>query len=471
MSLPIWQATIVNEFGDIIPSATITVKDEATGLGLTVYSDRNGASDLGTNGVFTAGADGFAQFFAPAGNYSINAKQPINGFEKTFDFVVLTGTAATKNTGTGAGDVPLNSDLPTFGSAATKDTGTGAGDVPLNADVRVPRNRIVNPTGTISQENGDGVVTVDNSAEFYLADEIHTRSEAGAGGQFTTEATNLDGLRARKLTVTSATTNLTGSNDAGRIVSKLESINVFDLNGGAVTWTRVIKTNFTGKLSLAFRGSANTRSYVTELDVVSGVTKKHVVVLDFEAATVDSNNNSIGIEVFLALDNNGSDETATLDQWQAGTFLSSATATNWTQTTGNYIEFTAHGLYKGSIAPELQPNSYAYDLAECRNYFRRLGGAGTEFPLPNLTTFTTNQGLQAYIFDVPMRATPTFSISSQANVNFIYRGVNISGSSGFVVEAATPFGLSIKWTATLVQDVPAQVRLQPAGFIDFNSRL
>lgn len=128
MSLPIWQATIVNEFGDIIPSATITVKDETTGLGLTVYSDRNGTSVLGTNGVFTAGADGFAQFFAPAGNYSINAKQPSNGFEKTFDFVVLSGTAATRATGTGAGDVPLNSDLPVFG-------GTAPSDIPTNNDL------------------------------------------------------------------------------------------------------------------------------------------------------------------------------------------------------------------------------------------------------------------------------------------------------------------------------------------------
>lgn len=159
MSLPIWQATIVNEFGDIIPSATITVKDEATGLGLTVYSDRNGTTPIGTNGVFTAGVDGFAQFFAPAGNYSINAKQPINGFEKTFDFVVLTGTAATKNTGTGAGDVPLNSDLPTFGTAAAADTGLLTGNVPTADELNMV-GETVNYTGANYQPttiNGIGV--------------------------------------------------------------------------------------------------------------------------------------------------------------------------------------------------------------------------------------------------------------------------------------------------------------------------
>jgi len=42
------------------------------------------------------------------------------------------GTAASKNTGTGAGEVPLNSDL---GTASIVDTGTAAGEVPLNSDI------------------------------------------------------------------------------------------------------------------------------------------------------------------------------------------------------------------------------------------------------------------------------------------------------------------------------------------------
>ena len=94
MSLPVFQATIVNDSGDIIPSAVITVLDEITGLGLTVYSNRAGTVPLGTNGVFTAGVDGFAQFFAPAGNYRVKAEQAASGFEKTWDFVPLVGGSA-----------------------------------------------------------------------------------------------------------------------------------------------------------------------------------------------------------------------------------------------------------------------------------------------------------------------------------------------------------------------------------------
>ena len=42
------------------------------------------------------------------------------------------GSASLVDTGTAAGDVPLNSDL---GTASTKDTGTAAGEVPLNSDL------------------------------------------------------------------------------------------------------------------------------------------------------------------------------------------------------------------------------------------------------------------------------------------------------------------------------------------------
>lgn len=42
------------------------------------------------------------------------------------------GTAAQLNTGTDAGEIPLNSDL---GTAAVLDTGTDAGDLPLNSDL------------------------------------------------------------------------------------------------------------------------------------------------------------------------------------------------------------------------------------------------------------------------------------------------------------------------------------------------
>ena len=62
------------------------------------------------------------------------------------------GTASTKDTGTAAGEVPLNSDL---GSASLVDTGTAAGEVPLNSTL-VPKSGGIF-TGDITYYGGGGV--------------------------------------------------------------------------------------------------------------------------------------------------------------------------------------------------------------------------------------------------------------------------------------------------------------------------
>jgi len=133
MSLPVFQATIVNQAGDIIPSPVITVIDEVTGLPASLFSDRNGTVPLGTNGVFTGGTDGFAQFFTASGNYRVKAELASAGFEQTWDFVALVGDSAFYEVGTGASQVPLNSDLPTFGTAAEADVQTSPTDTTEDA--------------------------------------------------------------------------------------------------------------------------------------------------------------------------------------------------------------------------------------------------------------------------------------------------------------------------------------------------
>lgn len=104
MALPVWQATIVNRFGDIIPSATITVIVESTGLPATLYSDRNGTVPLGSGGVFNANTSGFAQFFTDPDNYRIKAEQSSSGFSQTWDFVVLSGSSSLKDAQTSPTD-------------------------------------------------------------------------------------------------------------------------------------------------------------------------------------------------------------------------------------------------------------------------------------------------------------------------------------------------------------------------------
>lgn len=124
---PIWQATIQNAQGDIVPGAQISVVDEGTGLLATIYSTRTGGAQVNP---FLAGSDGFAQFYAPAGTYRITAKNLSTLEERVWRYVRLVGADplvspqyAARATGNG--------------SATTFNSSISVYDNPENFDVRL----------------------------------------------------------------------------------------------------------------------------------------------------------------------------------------------------------------------------------------------------------------------------------------------------------------------------------------------
>lgn len=136
MALSAWQATIVNESGDVIPSASIEVIDKGTGLAATIYSTVGGAS-LGN--PFPANSGGFGRFYAEAGTYNITASDSGSGFSETWNDVRL-GDAQEKDIGTLADQVPTNANLSaavcgaaSFSSDVYTFTPVGTGFRPLQA--------------------------------------------------------------------------------------------------------------------------------------------------------------------------------------------------------------------------------------------------------------------------------------------------------------------------------------------------
>jgi len=101
MTNSIWQATIQNDAGDIVPGAEITVVDEGTGLNATIYSSRGGAA---LANPFFADANGFAQFYAAAGTYRVTAENTGTGETQTWRYIDL-GDAASRDVGTSAGQL------------------------------------------------------------------------------------------------------------------------------------------------------------------------------------------------------------------------------------------------------------------------------------------------------------------------------------------------------------------------------
>lgn len=103
-----WQRTIVDEAGNVLSGATITVRREETSPSLaSLFSDRDGTTPM-TN-PFNADADGFAFFYAAGGPLRIDVVS--GSFSQTLRYVAH-GTAAEFD----ASDFATSDNLP--GTAA-----------------------------------------------------------------------------------------------------------------------------------------------------------------------------------------------------------------------------------------------------------------------------------------------------------------------------------------------------------------
>ena len=90
----------MDDAGNVLAGATVTITNEATGTAATIYSDRNGSVPL-TN-PFTTGSDGLARFYAAAGEYRVQAS--LGGTAVDWRYQVLTGTAARSDVTTSSTD-------------------------------------------------------------------------------------------------------------------------------------------------------------------------------------------------------------------------------------------------------------------------------------------------------------------------------------------------------------------------------
>jgi hypothetical protein len=85
-----WQATIVDEDGNILPGASVEVRHETSGSPLaTLFSDRDGLVSIGN--PFVADAEGFAAFHTAGGAYKITATY--GAFSRVWRYVGI-GTAS-----------------------------------------------------------------------------------------------------------------------------------------------------------------------------------------------------------------------------------------------------------------------------------------------------------------------------------------------------------------------------------------
>jgi hypothetical protein len=265
------------------------------------------------------------------------------------------------------------------------------------------KNYIINPSMAVSQENGDGP-TIVGSTPVYIADEITAANTSGTGSLTGTRGA-ADGLRTVKVTAGSAVTDLSGVKIAGRYERRFETQNVLGLNSKTVVYSAKITTNFSGKIPIAFRRIAPTRTYIVDVDVVSGENTVSVVV-PFEANTVSGDADGLGFQLRVAGCNEGTFQTSTTGVWQDGDFISTDQSTQWVKSAGDFVEITAEKLEEGTVPSVFEPNSYATDLAECKRYFERMQSFAADETVLGIGHATSSTVVSAPFYYTEKRTVP-----------------------------------------------------------------
>lgn len=295
-----------------------------------------------------------------------------------------------------------------------------------------PKNYIINPSMAISQEQGDTPASNPFPSALYMADQFLSFDAGSPTGNYSMQAFyGFAGSRSVRFTADSAIGNL-ASSSIGTHVQQLEANNVFFLNGKTVTVSFDLRTNWSGTLSFAMTTKSDVRSYVSEIPVTAGE-QRVSVTLDLEATSVATKDNDVGLNLYLGYIGGAGTKTGNLDQWQAGAFVLSDTATEWWTTAANYIEITNVQLVEGGVPAEFQPNTYEEDLSACRRYFERIEArANTDlWPAQCISTTTALLG----ILFAQKRTIPSVSFSNQTTG---WRLRNATGGIIPVISISTP---------------------------------
>jgi hypothetical protein len=294
--------------------------------------------------------------------------------------------------------------------------GTGAitADAARAALLVPGRNRIINGAVSLAQRTA---FTFASGVSGYGGPDRYMAANSNAGGSFTQSLSTLvDGAITKNCvlqTVNTALTDYSGNKYWTGITQRVEGYNCYDLKGQPVALSFLFRASITGTYTVAVSDSTVSQSYISTFAAVANtVTKVVVKVPAIPTAAVIPQTSGLGLSVIIGALNGATYQTAALNVWQAGNYLSASTATNWGLTVGATIAVSELQLEIGTEATPFERRSHALEQILCARYYQ----SGNSVTGGYSTTGTAN--ITPYAFSTVMRVAPTltYTVGGSANV-------------------------------------------------------
>ncbi len=330
------------------------------------------------------------------------------------------GTAAYLDTGTAAGELPTNGDLPTFGTAAEVDTGTGASNVPTNSDLApyLGRNLIINGDFSVWQRG-----TSFTSAE-YTSDRFQINNN-GSTHVTTQQAHTLGQTDVAGNPEFYSRTVATSVAGAGNFVSLEHRLEGVELAAGQeVMLSFDAKADSSKNIASEFTQEFGTGGSPSSSAREQGVTT-HALTTSWQRFTVTATLASVSGKT---LGTDGNDYLRVIFWMDAGSDFDARTNSLGNQS--GTFDISNVQLEFGNKATDFEYVDPATQLARCKRYFERIGGGGVTADVIYGSGYAdTSTRFDAYCRYDTKRSIPAVSYSSATGVKVFRNGSTVTSTA------------------------------------------
>ena len=282
----------------------------------------------------------------------------------------------------------------------------------------------INGSMEVCQELGTAAAVLGASGTIYLADLFQTAVSGLTGASFSGARSGAGNDHWIYLSCSATGTVAAGS--FGFIQHCIEADRIARAYWGSgvaqpITIMFIVNSSVAGPLALAIRNSDGTRSYVTlvTINTANAWEVKTVTIPGDQAGTWLTEPGGVGLKIAFGIASGTTYQTSTLNAWQAGNFLSHASAINYA-ISGRGINIASFFVVKGNEAPTgwndlrgiLRP--YTDEIDRVRRYWQKtypygiaVGGAGNAGAITNAAgSATASRPFLQWQLPIRMRTAP-----------------------------------------------------------------